>query len=52
VQVFKDPTRDMGRRRAQYVHRCPRVTYRNRVVEPTFAPAYTPIDWTPAGADR
>jgi DNA (cytosine-5)-methyltransferase 1 len=49
VQVFKDPARDMGRYRAQYVYRCPRVTCRNRVVEPTFTPAYTAIDWTISG---
>lgn len=49
VQVFKDPTRDMGRYRSQYVYRCPRVTCRNQVVEPAFQPAYTAIDWAIRG---
>lgn len=49
VQVFKDPTRDMGRYRSQYVYRCPRVTCRNQVLEPAFLPAYTAIDWTVKG---
>lgn len=49
VQVFKDPSRDMGRYRSQYVYRCPQVKCRNRVVEPTFQPAYTAIDWTIKG---
>jgi len=49
VQVFKDPARQMGRYRSQYVYRCPRVTCRNRVVEPEFAPAYTAIDWSLPG---
>lgn len=49
VQVFKDPSRAMGRYRSQYVYRCPRVTCRNRIVEPEFMPAYTAIDWTLPG---
>lgn len=49
VQVFKDPTRDMGRYRSQYQYRCPQVGCRNQVVEPTFAPAYTAIDWAVKG---
>jgi len=49
VQVFKDTTRDMGRYRSQYVYRCPRATCRNRIVEPSFLPAYTAIDWTVRG---
>ena len=49
VQVFKDPSKTMGRYRSQYVYRCPRVTCRNRVVEPEFLPAYTAIDWTLPG---
>lgn len=49
VQVFKDPSRDMGRYRSQYVYRCPNVKCRNQVVEPTFAPAYTAIDWSVRG---
>ena len=47
----KDPTKDMGRYRSQYVYRCPRVGCRNQVVEPAFAPAYTAIDWTIRGAN-
>ena len=49
VQVFKDPTRDMGRYRSQYVYRCPQVSCRGQVVEPEFSPAYTAIDWTVKG---
>lgn len=49
VQAWKDPTRDMGRYRQQYVYRCPNVRCRNRIVEPTFAPAYTAIDWSLPG---
>lgn len=49
VQVFKDPSRDMGRYRSQYVYRCPRIKCRNQVLEPTFLPAYTAIDWTVKG---
>jgi DNA (cytosine-5)-methyltransferase 1 len=49
VQVFKDPSRDMGRYRSQYVYRCPRISCRNAVVEPAFLPAYTAIDWTLRG---
>jgi DNA (cytosine-5)-methyltransferase 1 len=49
LQVFKDPTRDMGRYRQQYVYRCPNASCRNQVVEPAFSPAYTAIDWTIPG---
>lgn len=49
VQVFKDPKRDMGRYRQQYVYRCPRTSCRGQVVEPSFLPAYTAIDWTIRG---
>lgn len=49
VQRFKDPSRDMGRYRSQYVYRCPRTTCRGQVVEPEFSPAYTAIDWTVTG---
>ena len=49
VQVFKDPKRDMGRYRSQYVYRCPQVSCRGQVVEPDFSPAYTAIDWTVKG---
>jgi DNA (cytosine-5)-methyltransferase 1 len=49
VQVFKNPTRDMGRYRQQYVYRCPRVTCRNALVEPAVLPAAAAIDWTLPG---
>jgi DNA (cytosine-5)-methyltransferase 1 len=39
----------MGRYRSQYVYRCPHVTCRNRILEPSFLPAYTAIDWTVRG---
>jgi DNA (cytosine-5)-methyltransferase 1 len=45
VQVFKTPGRDMGRYRAQYVYRCPRVSCRNSIVEPNVLPAAVAIDW-------
>lgn len=46
VQAFKNPRRDMGRYRQQYVYRCPRVACRNTVVEPDARPAAAAIDWT------
>ncbi|WP_433893063.1 DNA cytosine methyltransferase [Streptomyces sp. CA-111067] len=49
VQVFKDPTRDMGRYRQQYVYRCPRTTCRNQIVEPAVLPAAVAIDWSIPG---
>jgi DNA (cytosine-5)-methyltransferase 1 len=49
VQVWKKPGTDMGRYRAQYVYRCPRVTCRNQIVEPEFVPAAAAIDWTLPG---
>lgn len=49
VQVFKQPGADMGRYRAQYVYRCPRVSCRNRVVEPAVLPAAAAIDWALPG---
>jgi DNA (cytosine-5)-methyltransferase 1 len=49
VQVFKDPKKDMGRYRQQYVYRCPRNSCRGQVVEPSFLPAYTAIDWSVKG---
>jgi DNA (cytosine-5)-methyltransferase 1 len=45
VQVFKAAGRDMGRYRAQYVYRCPRVSCRNSVIEPEVLPAAVAIDW-------
>lgn len=49
VQVFKDPSRDMGRYRQQYVYRCPQTSCRNQVVEPSVLPAAVAIDWSLPG---
>jgi DNA (cytosine-5)-methyltransferase 1 len=49
MQVFKDPKRDMGRYRQQYVYRCPNTSCRNQVVEPEALPAAVAIDWSIPG---
>ncbi|MFI5831021.1 DNA cytosine methyltransferase [Streptomyces sp. NPDC051578] len=49
VQVFKDPAKDMGRYRQQYVYRCPQVKCRNQIVEPSTLPAAVAIDWSIPG---
>jgi DNA (cytosine-5)-methyltransferase 1 len=49
VQRFKQPGRDMGRYRQQYVYRCPNTSCRNQVVEPETLPAAVAIDWTLPG---
>lgn len=49
VQRFKQPGRDMGRYRQQYVYRCPNVACRNQVVEPSTLPAAAAIDWALPG---
>lgn len=49
VQVFKDPSKDMGRYRQQYVYRCPQTACRNQVVEPAVLPAAVAIDWSLPG---
>jgi DNA (cytosine-5)-methyltransferase 1 len=49
VQVFKRPGQDMGRYRQQYVYRCPNVTCRNQIVEPSVLPAAVAIDWSIPG---
>ncbi|MEW2424866.1 DNA cytosine methyltransferase [Streptomyces nigra] len=49
VQRFKDPGRDMGRYRQQYVYRCPNVKCRSQVVEPETLPAAVAIDWSLPG---
>jgi DNA (cytosine-5)-methyltransferase 1 len=49
VQSFKQPGRDMGRYRQQYVYRCPRAKCRNSVIEPEVLPAAVAIDWTIPG---
>jgi DNA (cytosine-5)-methyltransferase 1 len=49
VQAWKKPGNDMGRYRAQYVYRCPKVSCRGQAVEPRFVPAAAAIDWTLPG---
>lgn len=49
MQVFKQPGRDMGRYRSQYVYRCPHTSCRNQIVEPRALPAAAAIDWTIPG---
>ncbi|WP_228981338.1 DNA cytosine methyltransferase [Streptomyces sp. DH12] len=49
VQSFKQPGRDMGRYRQQYVYRCPNAKCRNAVIEPEVLPAAVAIDWTIPG---
>ncbi|MEU1099264.1 DNA cytosine methyltransferase, partial [Streptomyces sp. NPDC005877] len=49
VQRFKQPGRDMGRYRQQYVYRCPQARCRNQIVEPETLPAAVAIDWTLPG---
>lgn len=46
LQVFKNPRRDMGRFKTQYLYRCPRMTCRNAVLEPPVLPAYEAIDFS------
>lgn len=46
VQVFKQPGRDMGRYRQQYLYRCPSC---RTVVEPEALPALAAIDWSIPG---
>jgi DNA (cytosine-5)-methyltransferase 1 len=46
MQTWKQPERaPWGRYRSQYVFRCPNMTCRNRIVEPSFRPAAEIIDW-------
>lgn len=49
VQVFKKPTTIMGRYKAQYIYRCPKVSCRGREVEPNVLPASAVIDWSDLG---
>lgn len=49
LQSFKQPGRDMGRYRQQYVYRCPRAACRNSVIEPEVLPALVAIDWNLPG---
>lgn len=45
LQVFKKPNERWGRYRAQYNWRCPKVSCRNRIIEPGWRPAADAIDW-------
>ncbi|MEV8149925.1 DNA cytosine methyltransferase [Arthrobacter sp. NPDC080073] len=45
LQVFKKPNERWGRYRAQYNWRCPKVSCRNRIIEPGWRPASDAIDW-------
>ena len=49
MQMFKDPKRDMGRYRQQYVYRCPSANCRYQIVEPEALPAAAAIDWSIPG---
>ncbi|HET9893760.1 MAG TPA: DNA cytosine methyltransferase [Streptosporangiaceae bacterium] len=49
MQVWKQPGRDMGKYRTQYVYRCPRISCRGQVVEPPVLPAMAVIDWSNLG---
>jgi DNA (cytosine-5)-methyltransferase 1 len=49
VQSFKQPGRDMGRYRQQYVYRCPQAKCRNSIIEPETLPAAVAIDWALPG---
>ena len=49
MQVFKKPNERWGRYRAQYNYRCPKVSCRNRIVEPGWLPASEAIDWSIEG---
>lgn len=49
VQRFKQPGRDMGRYRQQYVYRCPNTACRSQIVEPETLPAAVAIDWSLPG---
>lgn len=49
MQSWKNPAKQWGRYRQQYMYRCPRTTCRNSVVEPAWLPAAAAIDWTIPG---
>ncbi|WP_020580164.1 DNA cytosine methyltransferase [Actinopolymorpha alba] len=49
IQSWKNPRRQWGRYRAQYVYRCPSSTCRHQVVEPAWLPAAAAIDWSLPG---
>jgi DNA (cytosine-5)-methyltransferase 1 len=49
MQAWKDPEKQHGRYRQQYVYRCPRISCRNQIVEPAWLPASSAIDWSMQG---
>jgi len=50
MQSWKRPGQIVGKYRAQYVYRCPRVECRNEIIQPRWLPAASIIDWTNVGA--
>lgn len=46
LQGWKNTDRRMGKYRAQYLWRCPRIECRNHVLEPQVRPASDAIDWS------
>jgi DNA (cytosine-5)-methyltransferase 1 len=49
MQAWKNPDKQHGRYRQQYVYRCPKITCRNSIVEPAWLPAAHAIDWSITG---
>lgn len=49
MQAWKNPDKQWGRYRSQYVYRCPKITCRNQIVEPAWLPAAAAIDWSISG---
>lgn len=49
LQGWKNPRRQFGVYRAQYMWRCPATSCRNSIVEPGWLPAAAAIDWTLKG---
>lgn len=49
MQAWKNPAKQHGRYRQQYVYRCPKTTCRNSIVEPAWLPAAAAIDWAIIG---
>lgn len=49
VLVWKRPGNDMGRYKAQYLYRCPKVSCRGQIVDPDVLPAAAAIDWSMLG---
>lgn len=49
VQVFKDPTKDMGRFQEQWVYRCPNLTCQHQVLTVPVLPALSIIDLSDPG---